>query len=138
MKRIFLIGLFLLLISPVIFAADGVYTGTGSNYAEWFEKEGDLKPKDLVGLNVQTGQVRSYQPGDVLIGVVSLKPLVIGNRLKDKSDDEMRKDFVLVSLMGEVDVDAAQIQEKAREVLTPDGQRVGYRLSSGRVLLRIY
>lgn len=129
-------GIFRVLADGSTFA-DGPYAGSGADYAEWFEKEGDLKPKDLVGLNVKTGKVRRYQPGDPLIGVISVDPILVGNRLKEKSEEDMERDFVVVSLVGQVEIDSTQIQEKSREVLTPDGQRIGYRLASGRVLLRI-
>jgi hypothetical protein len=117
--------------------ADGAYTGTGADYAEWFEKEGGLSPKDIVGLNLATGKVHKYQPGDVLVGVYSQKPGFVGNQPLERTDEEMKRDYALVSLMGQVDIDDSQMRLENGKVYTQDGIQLGYRLANGKVLLRM-
>lgn len=117
--------------------ADGAYTtGTGADYAEWFEKEGELAPKDVVGLNLATGKVRRYQQGDLPVGVHAQKPGFVGNQPLEKSENEMAKDYALVSLIGQVDVATEQVRTIDRLVYTVDGKQVGYRLDNDKVLLR--
>lgn len=118
--------------------ADGAYTGTGADYAEWFEKEeGELKPKDLVGLNFATGKVRKYQPKDLLVGVYAEKPGFVGNQPLEISEAEMSANHALVSLLGQVEVAQEQISLQDRIVYTLDGIQLGYLLANGKVFIKI-
>jgi hypothetical protein len=117
--------------------ADGAYSGTGADYAEWFEKEAELVPGDLVGLNAVTMKARKYVAGDVLLGVCSDRPGFIGDRDMNKTEVEIKLHYVLVGLVGKVMVDPAQIAMNGIKVETLDGKQVGYMLGDGRVLLRI-
>jgi hypothetical protein len=114
--------------------ASGGWQTTNADYAEWFEKEGDAKPGDLVGINLATGKVRKYQPGDRFIGIVSANSGIIGNRLRE-TEEEMSLDHLLVALLGQVEFDASQAHLEGRIVKTSDGQYVGVLLANGRVFL---
>lgn len=41
--------------------ADGTWNGGGADYAEWFEKEGEITGGALIGLNTETGKVRTWR-----------------------------------------------------------------------------
>lgn len=88
-------------------------------------------------MNLETGKVRQYQPGDLLLGVYAEKPGFVGNHPVDKNEQEMMGTHALVSLMGQVDVAPDQVRMEEKTVYTQDGKRVGYQFSNGRVLLRI-
>jgi hypothetical protein len=49
----------------------------------------------------------------------------------------MKRDYALVSLMGQVDIDDSQMRLENGKVYTQDGAQLGYRLANGKVLLRI-
>jgi len=109
-----------------------VVLNTGADYAEYFEAEENLPEGDLVGLNLSTGKVRSYEPGDQLLGVVSTDPGVIGNsELRDAET------AVLVALVGQVPVLEERVREDDGIVFTNDGQAIGYRLSNGNIYLNL-
>ncbi|MDD5688361.1 MAG: hypothetical protein PHE88_11095 [Elusimicrobia bacterium] len=110
---------------------------SGADYAEWFEKEGDCKAGDLVGLNINTGKVRNYLPGDILVGIYSENPGFVGNKPADKTDEEMKKENILVGLVGQVNVDVKQINIVGRRVETKDNRQIGYLLANGKVLLKM-
>jgi hypothetical protein len=114
--------------------ADGAYTGTGADYAEYFENEEIIPVKSLVGLNRETGKVRKYIEGDALIGVVSEKPGFIGN---NDGDIEHNSSYTLVALVGQVSVDPEMITIEKGEISTLDGKAVGHALAGGKVLLSI-
>ncbi|MDD0853719.1 hypothetical protein HBN50_11465 [Halobacteriovorax sp. GB3] len=105
---------------------------TAADYAEYFHSEGELSPGDLVGLNPENGLARLYKTGDKLLGIVSTKPGIVGNRLLAN-----QKDTVLVALMGQVPVNADQVLEEKRIVKTLDGKVIGHRLASGDIYLNI-
>lgn len=105
---------------------------TAADYAEYFHSEGELSQGDLVGLNPQSGLARLYKTGDKLLGIVSTKPGVIGNRLLANEENT-----VLVALMGQVPVNENQIKEEKRIVRTFDGKVIGHRLASGDIYLNI-
>ncbi len=117
--------------------ADGAWVSGGADYAEWFEKEGEVKPGDIVGLNLSTGKVRKYQPGDVLVGICSSNPGFIGNNPINKSEKEMRKNYVLVGLVGQLDFNRKQVKINGKKVETEDGKLIGYLLNNGKLLLNI-
>jgi hypothetical protein len=113
---------------------DGSWAGSGADYAEWFEKEGEVKEKDVIGLNLETGKVRKYENGDVLVGVYSSDPGFIGNSEAD--DDGLDEDNALVALVGQVDIDEEQVRIDGRKVSTLDGVQIGYLLNNGKVFLK--
>jgi hypothetical protein len=115
------------------YASDGWQT-TNGDYAEWFEKEGSSVPGDLIGINLNTGRARKYQPGDRFLGVHSDKPAVVGNRIKE-NDREMRYTHVLVGLLGQLEVHSDQINISGNLAYTRDGQYVGIKLSNGKVFV---
>ena len=57
---------------------------SGSDYAEYFVTEEALKPGEVVGLNTKNGKVRRYRVGDILLGIISTSPGVVGNSFADK------------------------------------------------------
>ncbi len=107
-------------------------TMPGADYAEWFEKEETTAAGDVIGINLDTGRARQYQPGDEYVGVHSENPGIAGNSI----DHEMSDDHVLVSLLGQVNVDPAQIKILDGIVYTLDDKKIGIELSSGKVLLK--
>ncbi len=114
--------------------ADGAYTGTGADYAEYFENEENIPVQSLVGLNKKTGKVRKYKAGDILIGVVSEKPGFVGNGGYDK---ENNSNYTLVALTGQVFVDPEEVEIESGVVKTLDGREIGYTLSDSKILLSI-
>jgi hypothetical protein len=114
--------------------ASGGWQTTDADYAEWFEKEETTKPGDIIGVNLNTGRVRMYRPGDKFIGIHSLEPGVVGNRVKE-TDEEMELSHTLVGLLGQLDFDDSQAVVKGGLVLTKDGHEIGVFLSNQKVLL---
>jgi hypothetical protein len=113
------------------------FTSGGADYAEWFEKEDDCQPGDIVGLNLTTGKARKYVTGDIIIGICSSNPGFVGNRPIDKSDEEIKEKYVLVGLTGQLSVNKDQVDIIGRKVLTKDGKQVGFLLEDGKVFLRV-
>ncbi len=118
--------------------ADGTWNGGGADYAEWFKKEENIPRKSLVGLNVKTGYARVWRKGDPFLGVQSTTPGFIGNNIKgtDSRPEKMEKDYVLVALMGQVEIESNDITEEGRMIKTTDGQFIGWRLEDGRIFIR--
>jgi hypothetical protein len=114
--------------------ASGTIT-PGADYAEWFEKEGVVEAGDLIGINLETGKARKYQAGDYFIGIYSEDPAYVGNRILD-SDEEMKKNYVLVGLLGQLEFDESQVLIRNNIVYTKDNTKVGVLLSNNKVLLR--
>ena len=112
---------------PIVFA----------DYAEWFEKDTSLWAGDVVGLNPDTGKARKYISGDVLIGIVSTSPGIIGDNTADRNKAELRQDKVLVGLLGKLMFDKSQVVIEGRKVSTFDNKQIGYLLNDGRVFLKI-
>ncbi len=108
------------------------YNTAGSDYAEYFVSEKKLEKDTLVGLNPETGKVRAWEKGDPFIGVVSSNPGFVGNKKIGGP-----KDFdVLVALLGQVNIkDKDKISINGSLVKTIDGQKIGYKLSDGRILI---
>jgi hypothetical protein len=107
------------------------FIATGGDYAEYFPAEENLPAGTLVGLNLQTGLVRSYRAGDPLIGVVSDRPGILGNNIGFDTP------ALPVAVLGQVPViDTGAKKGQDGRVFTGDGLFVGYRLSDGRVWLR--
>jgi len=117
--------------------SNGTWNSGGADYAEWFEKEEEIKPGDIVGLNLETRKVRKYQSGDVLLGICSSNPGFVGNSNINKSDEEMKKNYVLVGLVGQLDFNKEQVVIKGSKVETKDGKQIGYLLANGKVLLKM-
>jgi hypothetical protein len=114
--------------------ASGGWQTTDADYAEWFEKEGNAAPGDIIGLNLQTGKARKYQPGDRFIGIYSKEPAYVGNRLKE-TDAEMQATHLLVGLLGQLEFNKEQVLLEDRIVRTIDGKEIGILLSNGKVLI---
>ena len=104
---------------------------SGADYGEYFASEDQLSAGDLVGINIKTGKVRAYQSGDVLIGVVSTKPGVVGNAQANKDSHS------LVALMGQVPVNQEQVVIENGMVYTHDGLSLGSLLDDGKVYINI-
>jgi len=117
--------------------SNGTWNSGGADYAEWFEKEEEIKPGDIVGLNLDTGKARKYQSGDVLLGICSSNPGFVGNSNINKSDEEMKKNYVLVGLVGQLDFNKEQVMITGRKIQTKDGKQIGYLLANGKVLLKM-
>jgi hypothetical protein len=115
------------------YASEGWQT-SDADYAEWFEKEGTTTERDIIGINLANGKARKYQTGDKFIGIYSSQPAVVGNRLKE-TEEEMKKNYVLVGLLGQLEVNKAQVTITGRIVQTKDGKEIGVLLSNGKVLI---
>jgi hypothetical protein len=109
----------------------------GADYAEWFKKEENINTGDIVGLNLKTKKVRKYISGDALIGICSSKPGFVGNNPIDKSDEELKKEFALVGLVGQLDFNKEQVNIINSKVETKDGKQIGYLLDDNKVFLKI-
>jgi len=118
--------------------SDNSWNATGADYAEWFEKEEYIPSKSIVGLNIKTGKVRVWRKGDPFIGVHSINPGFIGNNIGGTSTkvEDMDKGYILVALIGQVEIKSNDIMEKYRKVMTSDAQLIGWRLANGKVYLK--
>ncbi len=114
--------------------ASGGWQTTDADYAEWFEKEADARAGDIISINLKTGKVRPYQPGDKFIGICSGQPAFVGNRTQE-TDEEMAKTHVLVGLLGQVPFNRKQVVLRGRIIETIDGQYVGVLLHDGRAFI---
>ncbi|MBI2870460.1 MAG: hypothetical protein HYY14_01990 [Candidatus Omnitrophica bacterium] len=110
-----------------------ITTGNGADYAEYIIAEEIIEPGYLVGINLETGRARKWQMGDPLVGVTSTHPAFIGNTAGETAEEP----HVLVALVGMVDIKDTEAVTEGRIVKTPDGQRVGYLLADGKVILSI-
>ena len=104
---------------------------TAADYAEYFYSSEEMKSGDIVGLNLETGLVRMYQPGDKLLGVISTAPGITGNRAIENEA------AVLVALMGQVPFSSDQAFVENGVVKTLDGQVIGHLLATGDVYVSI-
>jgi hypothetical protein len=104
----------------------------GGDYAEWLEKEESTMPGDLIGINLNTGKARKYRQGDILVGVHSENPAIVGNQ----AENDMGDTHVLVALVGQVNINESQVDIIGRIVKTKDDKMVGVILSNGRVLMK--
>lgn len=114
--------------------ADGAYTGTGADYAEYFANEEVIPATTLVGLDKASGKARKYQAGDKLIGVVSSNAGFIGNSTTEIENDP---NYTLVGLMGQVNIDPSGVNIVDGTVYTLDGIQLGQNLLGGKVLIDI-
>ena len=120
-------------------ATDGQWVTGGADYAEYFLKESDIAKNALVGLNIETGKVREWQPGDPVVGIQSTNPGFVGNNIfgaKEPQEAVMEK-YALVGMMGQMELaENSYILEKNGKVSTSDGQFIGWRLADGKVLIK--
>jgi len=118
---------------------DGSWSGGGADYAEWFEKEEDIADNELVGLNLTTGLVRTWQKGDPLVGVQSTDPSFVGNHIGGPNiePETLEEDYVMVALTGQARLDSKNFTETNRKVETTDGQMIGYRLADNKIFLKL-
>jgi hypothetical protein len=107
----------------------------GADYAEMFIKEGEPLPGDLIGINTATGKARTYQEGDVFIGVYSANPAIAGNF---DIQTDVEETHIPVALFGQVDVNSEQTLLDNGVVYTTDNIKVGTQLSDGKVLIGFY
>ncbi len=106
-------------------------TVAGADYAEYFTREEPMVTGDIVGLNILNGKVRKYLAGDVLMGIISENPGVIGNGETNKSQS------ALVGLMGQLIFNPAQTKIKDGLVFTLDDKLIGPLLSNNQVFVNI-
>jgi hypothetical protein len=102
----------------------------GADYAEYFPSEEPMEPGELVGFNFVSGKVRRYISGDMVLGVISTQPGIIGNR-----GNANKAGYALVALLGQVPVKSDKLRKVSNRFYTADGQMVGVRLSDGRLYL---
>lgn len=115
---------------------DGSTSLGGYDFAEYLEKESDVTQDNIIGLNLETGLVRDYQTGDILVGVQSSNPGVIGNAGFDEYEDK-QGNHVIVGLIGQIE-NCQGIITEGRIAYTPDMvYRVGYILKNNRLLINI-
>jgi hypothetical protein len=109
------------------------YLTNGADYAEYFENEEVVASGSLVGMNLQTGMVRRYRPGDEFIGIASDGKGFVGN---GNAQVERNPHYTLVGLLGQLKFRPELVDVKGRIVYTRDGMRIGLLLTNGKVLLR--
>lgn len=106
-------------------------TVQAADYAEYFLTDGRLQAGDIVGINPNTGLVRYYQAGDILLGIVSTSPGVLGNSKIQNDTAEA------IALMGQVPFNRDQVVIEGRSIKTLDGKNLGTLLASGDIFLSI-
>lgn len=112
---------------------DGTMYSAGYDYAEYFEGEYEINDSALIGLNKESGKVRRYNNGDILIGIRSTNPAIVGS---DGLDANLTGK-VLVGLVGQFE-DVKGIVYEEDVAYTMDGKyRVGYKLSNEKLFLDI-
>lgn len=75
--------------------ADGAYTGTGADYAEYFEwDDGNVEGEDRRGITVTLveNKIMPASEGDVVIGVVSAAPTIVGDSAHERWAGKYLKD----------------------------------------------
>ena len=84
--------------------ADGAYTGSGADYAEYFStKDTNLQPGEAVCIDpTKENAVRRCQnDGDNnIMGIVSSRPSIIGNRTAAQENDPTH--FAIIGMLGQV------------------------------------
>jgi hypothetical protein len=83
---------------------EAAFNSSGADVAEYFEKEGDIEPGDIIGINPITGKARKYQSGDTLLGAFSTKPGFVGNRPESMTDEDIAANYALTGLVGQIKV----------------------------------
>lgn len=75
--------------------ADGAYTGTGADYAEYFEwDDGNTEGEDRRGITVTLveNKIMPASEGDIIIGVVSAAPTIVGDAAHERWAGKYLKD----------------------------------------------
>lgn len=93
---------------------------SSGKYAEYIESEEDIEIGSPVGMNIQTGLVRTYQAGDVFVGIACEATGFIANAQKSKDNN-----YVLVGIEGLVEVSNEKTNINNQQVFTSDGKRIG-------------
>ena len=95
---------------------------SSGKYAEYFEVEESMKIGDLAGINLETGLVKIYQPGDAFLGIVCNASGFIANsnNLTSKSSN-----YALIGLEGLMDFNNDKVKQNAHQVFTNDGELIG-------------
>ncbi|MCO4783968.1 MAG: hypothetical protein KC646_16695 [Candidatus Cloacimonetes bacterium] len=107
-------------------------TVQAADYSEYFEREGrELLAGEVVGISRLTGKTKLYESGDILLGVITTSPGVLGNSEADPNTSAM------VALMGQVPFSKSQTITRSGLVYTLDHKLLGYLLSSGNLYLNI-
>ncbi|MDO8567002.1 MAG: DUF5011 domain-containing protein [bacterium] len=85
--------------------ADGPYTGTGADYAEYFYTNSvDLKSGEIVCVDIlENNAVKRCERGadNNVMGIVSAKPSVIGNHSKEAAANPSH--YAIIGMLGQVD-----------------------------------
>jgi hypothetical protein len=83
--------------------ADGAYTGTGADYAEYFlTSDKDLVSGEVVCIDEENSNAvkRCARSGDTnVMGIVSSNPAVIGNGADGREDDE---NYKVIAMIGQI------------------------------------
>jgi hypothetical protein len=83
--------------------ADGAYTGTGADYAEYFfTKDKDLVSGEVVCIDEDNSSAvkRCSRSGDSnVMGIVSSNPSIIGNGKDNREDDE---NYKVIGMLGQI------------------------------------
>lgn len=94
--------------------------GKGGKYAEYFQAEELIEVDALVGINLQSGLVRAYQEGDVILGFASESSGFISNAQYAKESN-----YVLVGLEGLMEYNSQELRQKGQQLFTSDGKLIG-------------
>ncbi len=102
----------------------------GGKYAEFFEAEQVMQVGQVAGVNPQSGKLRSYEPGDMLVGIVCEPTGFIAN-----AQHAHDKNFVLVALEGLCNYSPNKTITQGQTIKTTDGQLIGIKINN-QVLLK--
>jgi len=99
--------------------ADGAYTGTGADYAEYFfTKNKDLVAGETVCIDEENNNAikRCSRSGDTnIMGIVSSNPSVIGNGQDDRENDE---NYKVIGMLGQI---PARVNDENGAIKIGDG-----------------
>ncbi|MBI4600020.1 hypothetical protein HY732_03795, partial [Candidatus Uhrbacteria bacterium] len=86
--------------------SDNAYTGTGADYAEYFESNEQMTAGTIVAVDNNGGVRKANQGEEALVGIVSANPGFIGNNIPGANGDLAdNPNYALVGLVGQVVVD---------------------------------
>ena len=109
------------------------YLTSGNDFAEYMETEEPLVPGDIAGINLHTGKIRKYRPGDEWAGIVSEEAGLASNHLPGRENDT---GYALIGVKGQLRFNDQQTLREGRILYTPDRKRIGIILHNGKVFIR--
>ena len=109
------------------------YLVGGTGKGAYLSVSEELAVGDIAGMNVETGEIRKFQNGDVFIGVVSKNAGFVENYAKDRDKDNS---YALIVSKGQLTADLSQLNIEGRIVYTTDGQQIGVLLNNNKIYIK--